>query len=136
MAAPPTPPTTAPTGPPTTAPVTAPATPPVTAPLSLAIAAEEEAQISVAAAAASIHRDIETSCFVSGGSSRYLRRDPLCRLLTAWRAKIFPGIVHMVEDVCPGQQAHPELAVPNRPFPPIAPASRLLLLEEDKSCRA
>src|SRR5271170_2654017 len=61
MAAPPTPPTTAPTGPPTTAPPTAPATPPVTAPLWAASAAEEEAQISVAVAAASIHRDIKTS---------------------------------------------------------------------------
>jgi hypothetical protein len=35
----------------------------VTAPLSFASAAEEEAQISVAAAAVSIHRDIETSYF-------------------------------------------------------------------------
>src|SRR5258707_10280920 len=52
---------------------------------------------------------------------------------------MFQGIVHIVEDVCPGQarqQADPELAAPNRPFPLIAPASRLLLLEEDKSCRA
>src|SRR3984885_2999311 len=105
MAAPPTPPTTAPTGPPTSAPPTAPATPPVTAPLSLAIAAEEEAQISVAAAAASIHRDIETSCFVSGGSRRYLRRDPLCRLSTAWRAEMFPGIVHFSSHKSPGAGA-------------------------------
>ena len=54
---------------------------------------------------------------------------------------MFPHIVHMVEDVCPPpvqerQQADPELAAPNRPFPPIAPASRLLLHEGDKSCRA
>jgi len=34
------------------------------------------------------------------------------------------------------QQADPELAAPNRPFPLIAPASRLLLHEGDKSCRA
>src|ERR1700728_1854602 len=59
MAAPPTPPTTAPTGPPTTAPPTAPATPPVTAPLESASANEDEAQINVAVAAASIHRDIK-----------------------------------------------------------------------------
>jgi hypothetical protein len=50
---------------------------------------------------------------------------------------MFPGIVHMVEDVCPPgqarQQANPELAVPNRPFPLIAPASRLLLHEGDNT---
>ena len=66
MAAPPTPPTTAPTGPPTTAPPTAPATPPVTAPLSSASAAEEEAQMRVAAATASIHRDMKTSIGLAG----------------------------------------------------------------------
>ncbi len=38
----------------------------VTAPLSFASAAEEEAQISVAVAAASIHRDIKTSIGLAG----------------------------------------------------------------------
>src|ERR1700722_2730838 len=76
IAAPPPPPTTAPTGPPTTAPPTAPATPPVTAPLESASAAEDDAQIKVAVAAASIHRDIKTS-YGFAGICRCDRRAPL-----------------------------------------------------------
>ena len=69
------PPTIAPTGPPTTAPPTAPATPPVTAPAWSASAAVEEAQISVAVAAPSIHRVIETSIGLSR-SADIFRRTP------------------------------------------------------------
>jgi len=61
------------------------ATPPVTAPLESASAAVEEAQISAAVAAASIHRDIKTSIGLAGRRSSSAR--PLVRLLTALSAK-------------------------------------------------
>src|ERR1700729_708179 len=94
MAAPPTPPTTAPTGPPTTAPPTAPATPPVTAPLESARAADDEAQINVAVAAASIHRDIKTSYFRSGGTAEAFGQ--ICLTFTnCLEGRNVPRIVHV-----------------------------------------
>src|ERR1700729_3392693 len=89
MAAPPPPPTTAPTGPPITAPPTAPATPPVTAPLWSASAAEEDAHISVAVAAASIHRDIETSSEF-GGVADVCRRAPFSHVMNRLRHRKVP----------------------------------------------